>query len=785
MLLRERNHSSVFCYGVIIVLFSSCAYSAENFDSRRQLIRLTSLDNILRTDAEQAGFISDRLPEDLPSELRSDLRRVIDANLDYNKMEDALLKTAFSKIDRSTLDLNARWWASSSGREIAKAESSIYASLFGDSTFEAYNPTAQPQDPSNSGLVDDLLTAGKYSHFVADLLLATGDSRRCLLAGLDATATSGCAQGLSPLDGKADQLTSSIARVAVARYLRVSAGDLNAYLVYLRSTDTLSTLTTLRTAELEVEKQSWQKAMQQVNIAIDTYAKSHFGGVNDAKLGEIVGDIDTGQNLPQARFTLSLMRRGGPPNAAVLVQSARVTLKLAQDLTGSDNAPSVPQIDASSLESAQRYIDEALALDANRADALMISGHIAYLQRRFQQSADLLEKAKAMGDTSPWLHVNLGDTLWAIAMQPPGVNRPIGQRAAEEFEAALKSPLPSAAENRAVHQLGAIYAELSDLPKADLYQRRYISMVEGRFKAYALHRYAHFLLFYARDTDGALSAARQAVQIYDFPAGRSFLLQMLTIKGGDLVAAGRPHDAVPFLNEARQMQPDLESMCPELARLPGLFPGVFGIHSAGGIKDFSGRIGGQTLVYASMYATSKQIEQLLSWGANPNYLDPDEGTPLHNAILADNVGAVKTLLAHGANPLTPFTDGRLPSDLNGDPSDAKRSEILADIRKAAGGRGSAIAEPGAPFKMGYEYRVQKSLDGVINGASWADSYDVGEHLVYTRECRFTDSTVACFIFKKLADQGRPHMLAIGKDQLVSWTNWFKEIGPERGAQGDK
>jgi hypothetical protein len=101
---------------MIAVLFSWSAYSAENFDARCRLIQLTSLDNILRTDAEQAGFIIDRLPEDLPSELRSDLRRVIDSNLDYNKMEDALLKTAFSKLDRSTLDLNSRWWASSSGR---------------------------------------------------------------------------------------------------------------------------------------------------------------------------------------------------------------------------------------------------------------------------------------------------------------------------------------------------------------------------------------------------------------------------------------------------------------------------------------------------------------------------------------------------------------------------------------------------------------------------------------------------------------------------------------------
>jgi hypothetical protein len=233
------------------------------------------------------------------------------------------------------------------------------------------------------------------------------------------------------------------------------------------------------------------------------------------------------------------------------------------------------------------------------------------------------------------------------------------------------------------------------------------------------------------------------------------------------------------------MHPDLESLCPELAQLQGLFPGVSGIHSAGGVRDFSGRLGGQTLVNATLYATSKQIEELLSWGANPNYFDPDEGTPLHHAILADNVAAVKTLLAHGANPLTPFTDGRLPSDLTGDPSDAKRNEILAEVRKSAAGRGSANALSGGPLKVGYEYQVKKQLDGSVNGSSWADSFEVDEHLVYTGECRFTDSTVACLLFKKLPENGRPHMLAIAKDQLVSWTNWFKEIGPERAARSGK
>src|ERR1700676_1169166 len=177
ILLRKQGPSFAAVSLLMAALFSVNAYAVDRSDSAHQLLQLTSFDSILRTDTEQAGFITDRLPEDLPQELRSDLRRVMDSNLDYNKMEDALIKAALSKMDRVTIDLNLRWWATSSGREKAKAESSIYASLFSGSTFETYNPTAQPADPSNAGLVDEVLKAGKYEQFVAGILLGTADSR--------------------------------------------------------------------------------------------------------------------------------------------------------------------------------------------------------------------------------------------------------------------------------------------------------------------------------------------------------------------------------------------------------------------------------------------------------------------------------------------------------------------------------------------------------------------------------------------------------------------------------
>jgi hypothetical protein len=305
MSLRNYSHRSVTLYCLIVVLFGHGARAVENLDSGRQLIRLTSLDNILRTDAEQASLITAQLPEEFPPELRSDLRHAIDTNLDYNKMEDALLKATLTTLDSSILARNSTWWSSSPGREIAKAESSIYASLFGGSTFEAYNPTARSQDPANARLVDDILATGGYEQFVAGLLLTTVGPRLCFPVSWDAVALppSDCAQRRSPSGGIAVQLTSSVSQAAAARYLKVSRDDLNAYLVYLRSRDALAILTALRSAESEVEKRSWRNALQQANTVLDAYAKSHSGDLNDVRLAGIARDIDNGQNLSRARMT--------------------------------------------------------------------------------------------------------------------------------------------------------------------------------------------------------------------------------------------------------------------------------------------------------------------------------------------------------------------------------------------------------------------------------------------------------------------------------------------------
>jgi hypothetical protein len=141
-----------------------------------------------------------------------------------------------------------------------------------------------------------------------------------------------------------------------------------------------------------------------------------------------------------------------------------------------------------------------------------------------------------------------------------------------------------------------------------------------------------------------------------------------------------------------------------------MFIGVFGLHAEGIITDFSGSVGGQTLVKASSFATGRQIEQLLAWGANPNYEDPVSGTPLDAAILGANVAAVKILLDHKADPNRPYLDGRDPRQMASTLGEPQRAAILAALDHATGGRAGGADAIGSPLKAGYRYRLRKAFE---------------------------------------------------------------------------
>jgi tetratricopeptide (TPR) repeat protein len=782
---RSSRSSVAALFGSILVLVGA-ANAYPVIDAARQLVQKTSMDGILRINAAQGGQFSDQFASDLPPDLSPDLRRALDASLDYNQMEADVAKGMAAKLTKSARAGTERFWGSPEGRAIARAEARAYASLVGDSSFNVFDAAPPVTDSPSVEMIEEAVRVARFPEFTAAMLKRTWPIAACLTAEVaDPTLTACPESALSP--DQAAEVSRRSAQLTRASYTMVSAGDLQAYLTYLSSGDNGAVLAELQATTLDVSERSYQRAQTEVLRALEKYAKSRFTAVDQRVLQEVTQSIDEGRDLPKARFTLALMKRCAPPNAAVLMQLSRVTLKLAPNPPGPEFEPFRPNVDRHEVQRAKAFINEALSLAPTDPDVLMIAGHTAYLAGELQRPVDLLEKAKALGGKSPWLRVNLGDALYAVGILPPKMNREVMTQAADEFEAALKNELPPAAESRAVHQLGPVYADLGDMVHADLNYRRYISLQESdQNRAYATHRYGQYLLYFAHDYDGAIAAARAALALYDFGLASDFLVQALAVKGGSLVMSGHSKKAAPFLEEARRLNPHLEFRAPEWGRLAATYPGVVGIHASGALPTFAGRLGGETFVRSMLYATPPQIEQMLSWGADPNYLDPEEGTPLQFAILADNVPAVRDLLAHGANARTPFIDGRLPCELAaGD--DPRRQTTLAMLLMATGG-GSCGGDPNFPLKADHVYRLKKEVPSVINGGSWGGNpYEAGEVLVFQSVCnmRYTDSTVACLFFKKLGTDGKPvrngqlFEFAIAKSDLATWQDVFEEIRTNR------
>jgi len=65
----------------------------------------------------------------------------------------------------------------------------------------------------------------------------------------------------------------------------------------------------------------------------------------------------------------------------------------------------------------------------------------------------------------------------------------------------------------------------------------------------------------------------------------------------------------------------------------------------------------------------------------------------------------------------------------------------------------------------------------ISGNRFGYEFAAGEQITYVSECQYSDSAMACFIVNSMRYQNQNRDIAIAKDQLSSWSNWFEELGP--------
>lgn len=128
----------------LLMAFIMVGRAAAPTDLARQVIQQTSMDGVLRILTAQGGQLSDRFASDLPADLSPSLRKALDTNLDYNKMESDMASAMRARLAGATRANAANFWASSAGREIARAEAKTYASLVGDASFTTYNSVPPP-----------------------------------------------------------------------------------------------------------------------------------------------------------------------------------------------------------------------------------------------------------------------------------------------------------------------------------------------------------------------------------------------------------------------------------------------------------------------------------------------------------------------------------------------------------------------------------------------------------------------------------------------------------------
>jgi tetratricopeptide (TPR) repeat protein len=628
------------------------------------------------------------LPENLPLELRSDLRKAVDKNLDYSQMRGEISKLVSSRLSAAAIERNLRWWTSPAGREIYAAESAAYSSFNGRPVDP---PRPLPPPGKISGVtVEQVVEEGGFISFADIVRRTNGAIRDCLWSTLTLAPDCSAAQ-----PGVANSLPGGDARSRTAGairsgYVPVPTEELSSYLAYLREGDTKSEIASLHSSMLEVERDHLDRARAEAKKAIRRYVTARIGDPKEA-LRKIVAAIDAGRDLEQARTSLVFLRYVDEENPALFVELARVAMKLGLRGSYFDIPGEPPPVAAASREEARRWLEQAHALNPRRADTLVLEGYLAYLNKDYDRGISLLEQARKIGTTNPWLGVNLADTLWTrgtVWKDTASV-----ERAAQEFETATSGNLPAPARSLAYHELGDIYQYLGETEKAANYERRYVATMDECCRGYALQRYSLFLLNSAHDVDGALVAVREGIKSEDSAEAEKQLVLVLLVKSGKLYSAGQTAQARALVDEARRAQPDLESEGWMLASLEVTYPGIRALHAASILTDFSGPVGGLILERTAKWAGAAEIEELLAWGANPNYMDPEEGTPLRRAILSDNVAAVKVLLAHGADTTARDKNGRLPRELIGDLADTQRAEILAMVGKA--GRQGVPAVPTA------------------------------------------------------------------------------------------
>lgn len=242
--------------------------------------------------------------------------------------------------------------------------------------------------------------------------------------------------------------------------------------------------------------------------------------------------------LDQARAKLRAATATDPDEPLTLVVQARWELMMGQGAGGYSRDAAVR---------AEHTISRALALDPKLARAYVLRAHLFTATDRLDEARADLATAESLGYDRPWLFTNR-----AVIHEKAGEPDKAAALYREVIERFGDDPSAVAAASSG---LRAYHARRGEKELAEGYYRRQAELEPGN--PWPHGNWAHELLYYFGDADGAIGRARQALVRMDYPQARNTLAMALYLKWAELPPAERAGAEPQFhLEEARRLMPD-------------------------------------------------------------------------------------------------------------------------------------------------------------------------------------------------------------------------------------
>lgn len=456
------------------------------------------------------------------------------------------------------------------------------------------------------------------------------------------------------------------------------------------------------------------------------------------ELSRISDQIDeSDDDGDEAESALLSLREKNPKNPEVPTLLARI--EYLRSVSGIATVPGMPMADwdEARMDAAERWIRQAVELDPKHANAWIVYGQINFARNHLAESLEMLEKAEALDPSSVKLRLRKGATLRSLAWYRG--DDALLDAAATEYQRAIRGKIDDGNERLAASELGEIFRTRKKFEKSLAYLTDALVTSEGSEKAFMLDKRAETHLF-AGDVDAAIADSHAALDILDFGVGRTKLAMALLVKSGVAMRDGDSASATSHAMEAYETGVDIR-LLHLLNHSPKTFPAVYAflepnMKAAGGDK-----LAVSALCGAGEFISKTDLLRLNALGADLDFVDPQQGTLLHCAIMANNVEAVDALLELGADTNIRHPDGRslLETTLIG--TNPARREIrrlvLAKVGTPAGWKDPEVDLPVKNHWYKAERRIGSATQKVI---------EAGSILLADGGCSFQNSTDICLSF---------------------------------------